>query len=559
LNAKVQQLQKEKEQDTQTIQILQELCNVNMLKLDEMRNKVNSAVEKSLTASQNPLVWVMQAQTTIMEGLVQQNKQLQEKINTMAFTYNPTVQTIGSICSISESESQEKSQSENPNDKLNTDLSSIHQRSEAKTDKNLLSDNKSPPPRPREDENSKSENKNFERKVSINLDSLNSYTDAKERKAQDSNLTSGTSLKKKKKSKEFTFKREGSDIKSPNPLEQPNTQEFSIRNKLSFERGEGVSYSMSSINNSESKAGKDFQHVSLQKSSLKIPRLQHETSKKGLGLEGILYEIADNEVATQTDEVEYATGSQTDRLRDTQESMSPSKRLLTEPVPVTSSSQGFNEAGRAYFNHSNLHENIAQYFKERVQTLANNRVKKINPNICQYKSLKDKIIERTGKEIKRSTSGSGTYIQRRDPSGNPRTPTAHHYPLPIPSSWANVSPMTQKDKISFEPKSVGKGNCLRSSSSTKAQGGMSVNRPAKKGSSISKIPTGLPKKKILNLPEAEFYDNKFDFESPHHPFFVSLTQKAQHRTIKSSSSQANLLANYGASQKRSFVTCPDEF
>jgi len=538
-----------------------------MLKLDEMRNKVNSAVEKSLTASQNPLVWVMQAQTTIMEGLVQQNKQLQEKINTMAFTYNPTVQTIESICSISESEAQEKAQPHN-DDKLNTDLSSIHQRSETKTDKNLLSDNKSPPARPRDDSKSKSESKNSARKVSINLDSVNSYTDAKERKTQDSRLTSGTSLKKKKKSKEFTFKREGSDVKSPNPLEQPNTQEFSIRNKLSFEKGENVSYSMSSINNSESKANRDFQHVSLQKSSLKIPRLQHETSKKGLGLglglEGILYEIADNEVATQTDEVEYAIGSQTDRLRDAQESISPSKRLLTEPVPVTSSSQGFNEAGRAYFNHSNIHENIAQYFKERVQTLANNKNKKISQNICQYKTLKDKIIERTGKEIKRSktASGSGIFIQKREPSGNPRTPTAHHYPLPIPSSWANVSPMTQKDKISFEPKSVGKGS-LRSSS-TKAQGGMSVNRPPKKGNSISKLPTGLPKKKILNLPEAEFYDSKFDFESPHHPFFVSLTQKAQHRAIKSSSSQANLLVNGGQhsglpNNKRSFVTCPDEF
>jgi len=345
LNAKVIQLEKEKEQDAQTIQVLQELCNVNMLKIDEMRNKVNSAVEKSLTASQNPLVWVMQAQTTLVEGLIQQNKKLQEKINSMALSYNPVKeQNLESLCSISESDSQVALETNDQVDQLNTqDISSIH-RSESKT----LSDHKSPSPRPRDDKKSKSENKNSGKKVSLKLDSMTSYTDAKERKTQDSRLTSGTSVKKKK-NKEFTFKRgEGSDNKSPNPLEQPNTQEFSIRNKLSFEKGENVSYSMSSINNSESKVysrDQNFQQISLQKSnSLKLPRLTTDPSKKNLALEGILYEIADHEVATQTDEIEVPLGSQTDRFREEPKgSCSPSKRLLTDPLPPT----GFREA----YNH----------------------------------------------------------------------------------------------------------------------------------------------------------------------------------------------------------------
>lgn len=71
----------EKENYTKAVVLLSELCNNNAAKLDEIRLRITSTVDKFSMSSLNPSNWLISMQSSTIEDLIKANADLEDKVN----------------------------------------------------------------------------------------------------------------------------------------------------------------------------------------------------------------------------------------------------------------------------------------------------------------------------------------------------------------------------------------------------------------------------------------------------------------------------------------------
>ena len=540
----VNQLEKEKEQNRQTITNLREICVMNSNKVEEIKEKVSSTLDVlNSNNPYNPFKWILESQSSTIEDLIQHNKELQEKINNFLSTYN-RFQTMESLGSVTESDSNSQDSQQNSGSKpVVTDgnqdyenlLSPEQQQQETPQDNESKTDDMSPTPKLKLIKFESSQNSFSDGEMKKRKNYL-SRSEMKERLSPEIQ-TGATSLAIKHK--EFTFKKDESENKLPKTLNL-NTQEFSVKNKSSFERGEGFSRSVSSNQASDRKQGRDnnFQNISLLSKSTKEVKIlkQSHGETECNNIEG---QIKDPEMLNPncsvciSNENKYEQGEQDFYPEDEY----LGNRLQTEPVPLTDNSRGFHYTNMSCYSPitSEINENHPQYFKDKIKDYSRRKSK-----IGQYPTLKEKIFEITGKIPKPINC---KMISTNKPKASKNKKEVYEVQKPFPLTPESICKIPNDTLSSL-------GNPLTSKSQ---KASVDYTKIFRKASNYITKGNG---KNINEKPnEGENLEDK-KVEVMEKPNLAALVQRTQQKS-KSSSNLGYFRNSFG--KAKSFLTVPDDF
>jgi len=435
---------------------LREICDLNTNKIDEIKEKVSLTLQElNSNTLYNPFKWILESQTSTIEDLINHNKDLQEKINHFLATYNrfQTLESLGSVTesdsNLQDSEAKSKLSSkpiETENNQEYENLLSPEQQQKSPHDNESKTDNMSPAPKMNlinfdTSQKSSSDGDTKKRKAYL------SRSEMKERLSpqfQTEIQTGASSLAIKHK--EFTFKKDESGNQTPKPVNF-NTQEFSVKNKYSFEKGEGLSRSVSSNQASDQKLARDanFQNISLLSKSVKENKTLNQKIEE---IDCNNKEIEDENNETQieipdmqnpncsecnSNENKYSREDhdyypEDDMLRN---------RLHTEPMPLTDNSRAMYYENMSCYSpiNSEALENYPQYFKDKIRNYTLKKGK-----VSQYPSLKEKIFEITGK-MPKSTQAKIIALNKSKIPKNKKVQNENQKPICLSNIWENV-PLT---------------------------------------------------------------------------------------------------------------------
>ena len=419
----------ERDHFSKALLLLSDISNKNLLKLDEIRVKINSASETHYPSPTNPFQWLVSIQTSTIEDLLKANRELQEKVGVYITDFHGTLNILA--------QSAVSQRSSYANVSKGVQVSNLkrsrvieHQRASETYDQRDNISQKSLPSQVEVDTaTAQDSNKGYfdqllNQRVDLSQNQLSGIQQSQDfYLKQDANYTWNTLDEQPMHKSHSHF--EGREL-AESQVDEKNADIVNHVDAGSMEeqQDQGDDLSSSNINQRQT-----HQH----QFSLNITNPENEVQRERITLGQLTFHKNDKQTSgvssnTNLNQILFGNSLVDVTLISKKTSEMPidsEVALLTESEP----NENYRDESKEHlptmsgtyspFRHmrsyqvaringsmlSNLQENIAQHLRENDKLQANKHLKKISNNIYHYKGLRDKVNDRAARKTSKSNSG----------------------------------------------------------------------------------------------------------------------------------------------------------